>query len=120
MFSLIQPTSMQVMAAAAEQQKGIFDLLHATIANTLNVPETDILSILERNFPIASRAAEIDGKTVMPDLIIKMHTSDLRILVHGRKLKKELEKAWEVSDLKFSIEIWICWFPIWGHTGLPI
>jgi hypothetical protein len=115
----VEPTSDSAedqMLVCAER---IRELLRESILKVWEVPETDILVMLKRNTVLMQDPSAL-MYGVLPQLVIKINTSDIGLQPKAMLLMKNILEAWEQTfGSSYPIEVWIDFFDTWGTNIKP-
>jgi len=113
-YTNVEPTSHTAERKMTAVGAQIQELIRSCIFNVWQVPETDILVMLcENKVLVPDPKAQLFG--VIPDLVIKIYTSDIELQPLADALKERILTAWaEQLGTDIKVEIWIQFFHTWG------
>jgi len=112
----IYPTSEDAENSLLIVIEAIQLILRTCVREIWEVPENDIIVMAHRNTvlaqdPIAEKAGAV------PDLIIKINTSDTKLQHRAEQLRDRIVKAWKILfGTTHPMEVWIGFFHTWGCT----
>jgi len=113
-YTNVEPTSYAAERKMTAVGAQIQELIRSCILEVWKVPETDILVMLcENKVLVQDPKAQLFG--IIPDLVIKISTSDTELQPLADALKESILTAWENElGTSIKIEIWIDFFDTWG------
>ena len=112
----LHPTSDQAEVRMLSVLEQLYQTIRTCVQEVWEVPEHDIIVMAHRNTvlvqdPIAQKAGAI------PELIIKINTSDTKLVDKAERLQNLIVEVWKNSfGATYPMEVWIDFFHTWGCT----
>lgn len=108
------PKSAEAEQRLAHDSASVMDLLYRATKDIFNVPDHDIIIELNRCTAIAFNATAVENAAV-PDVVIKIATSDRELQPQFQALCDEIISRWDAQfGEAFKIELWVSLIDTWG------
>jgi hypothetical protein len=110
----IHPKSANAHQRLADKGERIMELLQAAAKEVLGVPDHDIIVELKQCTTISFNALALSSNAV-PDVVVKIATSDSDLQPHFEALCAEIVSRWNaLFDAPLKLEIWVSIIDAWG------
>ena len=111
----IYPSSNEAEAKMARRIADIRFYVRAAIKQEWDIAEHDIIVMAHKNTILSQDPFAVD-KDAVPELVIKINTSDTELQNRAERLGNRIVSLFQVSFSDISMELWIGFFHTWGCT----
>lgn len=108
------PNSAAAQQNLTDNSAAIMDLLQGASKSALNVPDHDIIVVLNSCTAIAFNVSAIREGAV-PDVVVKISTSDIELQSQFQNLCDQIVSDWDAQfGSLLKMEVWVSAIEAWG------
>ncbi len=112
----LYPTSKEAEEKMLAGISALQQIIRICVKRVWEIPPQDIIVMAHKNTVLVQDPfAKMAG--VIPEIVIKIHTSDKNLQERAEALQQFIVGAWRTSfGTTYPMEVWVIFFEAWGCT----